>query len=364
MSMGRNTVMIYAFTVGGLLLAGLIAFAPRGIWLTAVGVTVVAVAVLLFMLWERNGTHDHVEPEAVHTPPPPPPIEPCEQRVEQVPLPSQEEDYDFLFSATILWSPRKQSWDSTLVNPAALAVDTILRRARAITERREPGRAALVAHELAGVLGTTQDDANGYVQAMAKSVQVTLSTQDQERLDKLAMVRKDRVVWEHDRKYEQSKRDYLGEDVLKDTGSAVVWWLVKNDDHVEKTVNDIGLLATLSSVANNKEIPQGATYASPLFGHNGEEPSTNGASPTDSLATFLRALDLREQRDLFTHQIAHLVRNYGQPDVAEEIERRFGLTDPTTAYDADGSPDASANGSAPLQEDQDNHWQDGDDEQN
>ncbi len=362
MSMGRNTVMIYAFTVGGILLAGLIAFAPRGIWLTAVGVTVVAVAVLLFKLWERNGTHDYIEPEAVDTPPPPPPIEPCEQRVEQVPLPSQEEDYDFLFSATILWSPLKQSWDSTLVNPAALAVDAILRRARAITERREPGRAALVAHELAGVLGTTQDDASGYVQAMAKSVQVTLSTQDQERLDKLAMVRKDRVVWEHDRKYEQSKRDYLGEDVLKDTGSAVVWWLVKNDDHVEKTVNDIGLLATLSSVANNKEIPQGAAYTSPLFGHNGEEPSMNGASPTDSLAAFLCALDLREQRDLFTHQIAHLVRSYGQPDVAEEIERRFGLADPTTAYDADVSPDTNASGSAPFQDDQDSHWEDGHDE--
>ncbi|MGI5286577.1 hypothetical protein ACQEVF_25010 [Nonomuraea polychroma] len=280
--------------------------------------------------------------------------------MEQVPLPSQREDYDFLFSATVLWSPLKQSWDNTLVNPAALAVDAILKRAREVTERREPGRAALVAHELGGVLGTMRDDATGYVQAMAESVQVTLSTQDQERLDKLAMVRKDRVVWEHDRKYEQSKREYLGEDVLKDTGSAVVWWLVKNDDHVEKTVNDIGLLATLSSVANNREMPEPATYASLSFGHNGDEPSTNGgASPADCLAAFLRTLDLREQRDLFTHQIAMLVRKYGQPDVSDEILRRFGLVDPAAAYDDDVPPDATANGPDPFQDDQDDYRQDG-----
>lgn len=358
MSSGRNTVMIYAFGVGGILLAGLIAFAPLGIWLTAVGITITAAVVLLLRIWSRNSKNAPLEPPTLYVPPPPRPIEPSEQRVEQVPLPSQEEDYDFLFSATVLWSPLRQSWDSTLVNPAALAVDAILRRARQITECREPGRAALVAHELGGVLGTMQDDATGYVKAMAKSVQVTLSTQDQERLDKLAMVRKDRVVWEHDRKYEQSKREYLGEDVLKDTGSAVVWWLVKNNDHVEKTVNDIGLLATLSSVANNKEIPHQAAYASPLFGHNGEEPPTNGASPADSLATFLRTLDLREQRDLFTHQIALLVRQYGRPDVAEEIKRRFGLADPTTACD-DVPPDARTNGSAPFHDDQDSYWQDG-----
>ncbi|MFB9622032.1 hypothetical protein [Nonomuraea helvata] len=364
MSSGRNTVTIYAFAVGGILLAGLIAFAPRGIWLTAVGIALVALTVLLFRLWGQRGRHGPVEPSTLYVPPPPPPIEPREQRVEQVPLPSQEEDYDFLFSATVLWSPLKQSWDNTLVNPAALAVDAILRRARDITERREPGRAALVAHELGGVLGTMRDDATGYVQAMAESVQVTLSTQDQERLDKLAMVRKDRVVWEHDRKYEQSKREYLGEDVLKDTGSAVVWWLVKNDDHVEKTVNDIGLLATLSSAANNKEMPEPATYTSLPFGHYGEKPSTNGASPADCLAAFLRTLDLQEQRDLFIHQIAMLVSKYGRADVADEILLRFGLADPGAAYDDDVPPDTTANKPDAFQDDQDDYRQDGRYEQN
>ncbi|MGW4797667.1 hypothetical protein ACWEPC_35130 [Nonomuraea sp. NPDC004297] len=322
-SSGRNTVVVYLCVIGALVLGGLIAFAPRAIWLSAIAlVAVIALFALGRFGWRNWPTNTPVQPEPVYEPPPPPPIAPREQRIDQVPLPSREADYDFLFSAIVLWTPVHSLWDERQVNLAALAVDAILRRAREITERREPGRAPLVAHELGGILGTMQKDPTGHVLAMAESVQVVLSTQDQERLQKLAEVRKDQMVWEHDRKYEQSKREYLGEDVLKDTGSAVVWWLVKNDDQVEKTVNDIGLLATLSSAANNKTMPDEADY---LFGAT---PSMNGASLVDDLAAFLHSLDLNGERDLFAHQIALLARNYGRPEVAEEIERRFGLTEP------------------------------------
>ncbi|MFF4198958.1 hypothetical protein [Nonomuraea sp. NPDC001831] len=326
MSSGRNTVMVYLCVIGALVLAGLIAFAPRAIWLSVIAFAAVIVLIALGRFgrfgWRHWSAKAPVQPEPVYEPPPPPPIAPREQRIDQVPLPSQEADYDFLFSAVVLWTPVHPLWNERQVNLAALAVDAILTRAREVTERREPGRAPLVAHELGGILGTMQKDPTGHVLAMAESVQVTLSTQDQERLDKLAEVRKDQVVWEHGRKYEQSKREYLGEDVLKDTGSAVVWWLVKNDDQVEKTVSDIGLLATLSSAANNKTVPAGTDYLVD------SKSSMNGASPVDDLAAFLHSLDLDGERDLFAHQIALLVRNYGRPEVAEEIVRRFDLTEP------------------------------------
>jgi hypothetical protein len=322
MSSGRNTVVVYFCVIGVLVLAGLIAFAPQAVWLPAVAfVAVIALVVLGRWVSGRWQMRPPIAAEPVYEAPPPP-VAPREQRIDQVPLPSQEADYDFLFSAVVLWTPVHPLWDERQVNLAALAVDAILRRAREITERREPGRAALVAHELGGILGTMQKDPTGHILAMAESVQVVLSTQDQERLDKLAEVRKDQVMWEHDRKYEQSKREYLGEDVLKDTGSAVVWWLVKNDDQVEKTVNDIGLLATLCSAANNETVPEAT-------GHPfGATPSMNGASPVDDLAAFFHSLDLGGERDLFAHQIALLVRNYGRPEVADEIVRRFDLTEP------------------------------------
>ncbi|WP_371779154.1 hypothetical protein [Streptosporangium subroseum] len=353
--------MIYAFIAGGILLTGLIAFAPRVIWLPAVAVALIAVAVPLFRLLGERRKSSPVEPSTLYVSPPLP-VEPHEERVEQVPLPSQEKDYDFLFSSRILWSPLQQSWDNTLVNPVALAVDAILKRARMVTERCEPGRASLVAHELGAALGTMRDDPTGYVQAMAESVQITLSTQDQERLNKLAAVRKDRVIWEHDRKYEQSKREYLSEDVLKDTGSAVVWWLVRNDDHVEKTVHDIDLLARLSSVVNNREIPEPAAFGNLSFGEYGVPQSTDGASSADCLAAFLRTLDLRGQSDLFTHQIVLLLRKYGQPDPAEEISHRFDLPGPAPAYD-DVPQDATVDCPDAVQDDQDVYQQNGRSEQ-
>ncbi|MEV4166490.1 hypothetical protein [Nonomuraea dietziae] len=335
--------MIYLYVVGGLLLAGLITFAPRQIWLPALVAALVAGAVPLFRGMVRRRASTPIEPTTLYVPPPQPPVEPREHWVEKVPLPSQEDDYDFLFSATILWSPLQRTWDDRRVNPEALAVNAILKRARKITEQCEPSRASLVAHELGGVLGSMEPDATDCVQAMAESVQVTLSTEDQERLNKLAAVRKDKVVWEHDRKYEQSKREYLGEDVLKDTGSAVVWWLVKNDDHVERTVNDLGLLARLTSAANNRELPESNGYASMPFEPFDETPSPNGSSPVDHLAAFVQTMDIRE-RDLFTHQVALLVGNYGRPDVADEILRRFGLSAPEPSHDAEVPRDNGPNG--------------------
>src|SRR5690606_25663405 len=121
------------------------------------------------------------------------------------------------------------------------------------TEQWEPERASLVQHELGAALGTMRPDADGCVRAMAEDVEITLPDEDRDRLNTLAAVRKSKAIWEHERIYEQSRRAYLSEDVLKDIGSAVAWWLAKNDERVEKVVNDIPLLVTLSSAINGKE---------------------------------------------------------------------------------------------------------------
>lgn len=341
MSSGRNTVLIYLLVVSGILLAGLIAFAPNVIRVPAVLVALTTLLVLLFrgVISRRQSTP--LEEPTSYVSPPPPHVEPRKHRVEQVPVPSQEDDYDFLFSATVLWLPIRSASANTHLNTAGLAVDAIIKRAREITECRRPSRASLVAHELGAALGTMQADETRSVQAMAESVQVILSPRDQERLDKLADVRKDTVVWEHDRKYEQSKREYLGEDVLKDTGSAVVWWLVKNDDHVEKTVNDIGLLNRLSLAANNRELSEPDSDEGGSFEQFDEKPPPMGPSPTDRLSAFLRTLDLDPQEGaLFVRQIALLVGQYGRPDTAEDITRRFGVPAPV-APDPDVAEDAT-----------------------
>jgi hypothetical protein len=358
MSSGRNTVTVYFVIIGGVLLVGLVYFAPWPLWATLLVAVAFAIVVILQARapGHRRSSLPH-EPSTLYVPPP---AERREQRVVQVSLPSNEEDYDFLFSATVLWSPLRFTMDEAAVNPAALALDTVLKRAREITEQREPGRASLVQHELGGVLGTMQADATGRLQAMAQSVEVTLSEHDRERLDKLAAVRKNKAVWEHERKYEQSKREYLGEDVLKDTGSAVVWWLTRNDDHVEKTVNDIGLLARLSSAANNKELPDifqrfapGTDSEAPYLPFE-DFPAPPGTSAVDCFGAFLRAMDFGEgdpQSALLTHQIAVLVGKYGRPEVAEEMLCRFDATTPPPPppFDSPSNPPADGPDADPEQ---------------
>ncbi|MCE3034603.1 hypothetical protein [Streptomyces sp. CMSTAAHL-2] len=164
--------------------------------------------------------------------------------------------------------------------------------------------------------------------------------------DRLAKVRKDKAVWEHQRTYEQSKRQYLGEDVLKNTGSAVVWWLAKNDEHVEKTVADLGLLAQLTSAANDSDIPERLQeLLSPSrpdgpddFDETDGPVSTDafGGSPghrsaADHLSDLFDAMGFPEEdprRAMLAAQFAHIIKEQNRYETAEEVLRRFAPPEP------------------------------------
>ncbi|WP_433859317.1 hypothetical protein [Streptomyces kronopolitis] len=269
------------------------------------------------------------------------PIERSEHRVTSVALPSQWADYDFLFSATVRWFLLEADGNGTVVSPVGLAIETVLDCARAITELREPGRASLVQHELSGALSRMRPDRAGHLQVMAEDITLTLHEHDQERLDKLSEVRKDKAVWEHQRKYEQSKREYLGDDVLKDTGSAVVWWLAKNDEQVEKAVADLGLLAQLTSAANDTDVPDRLRDLLPQ--PRSERPDLHAVdAPTasfereptaaDHFEGFLAGMGFADgdvRRVMLAKQIADIIKTQDRNETAEELLRRF---DPPASY--------------------------------
>lgn len=355
MSSGRRTVTVYFVVFAGLILAGLIAFAPLPFW---VWIVLTAAAGVVVLLIRGIGRRADAEPsmETPYVPPPPP--EPREQQVIDVALPSEEEDYDFLFSATVRWSPIGRAAGERGVNLAGLAVDTILERANAITRNRPPSRASLVQHELNGALGTMQPDAAERVWAMAESVTLTLPDPDRQRLHKLAEIRKQKAVWEHERTYEQSKRQYLGEDVLKDPGSAVVWWLTKNDDRVEKVVQDLGILAQVSSAANNQEVPECFRHFVPWApsARTEDEPSVGDPvqEVTDHFAAFLSAAGFPEgdpQRALFSRQVAEHLARYGKHGVADDLTHRFDA--PSTFPPDEETPPTERAGEGPPHDDLD-----------
>ncbi|KNB49876.1 hypothetical protein [Streptomyces caatingaensis] len=324
MSSGRKTVTAFLTVIGALLLVilGLSVHWPRWAWAASAAV-LVAVPLTATAVWGRR--RDPIPRELTLEPDLPlPPLERREQRVRNVALPSDTEDYDFLFSATVRWYPNDVPSGAPLVNPGALAVDAVLGRARNITATRAPNRCTLVQHELNGDLGVMLLDSTGRVHAMAEDVVLTLTEQDRERLGKLSAVRKDEAVWEHERKHEQNKRAYLGEDVLKNTGSAVVWWLAKNDDKIDKAVADLGLLAQLSSAANNQDIPDHLRHLVPRPPADPEE--DRGLSAADHFAEMLRAMGLGADDPrcaLFVQRVVRAAAAADRTATAEDLRQRF-----------------------------------------
>lgn len=191
-------------------------------------------------------------------------------------LPTSEPDYDFLFSARIRWCPVDGTPELPTAGQSGLAVSAVLARAREISAMHPPNRASLTQHELAGALSTMQPGPTDHVVAMATDVTLRLSEADATRLERLATVRKEKEVWAHEREYECDRREYLGKDVLKDTGTALVWWLTKHEDQLKQAVEEIGPLAQLSSAANNRDIPEQFVHMAP---HPKPVPETDVAPP-------------------------------------------------------------------------------------
>ncbi|WP_431781982.1 hypothetical protein [Streptomyces chumphonensis] len=343
MTTTRKTATVFLTVLSGLLLSivGLTQRWPAWAWPLVAATLLVAPAVVFRISATRRGPVPVAFEEQLTAAP----TERTHHRVSQVVLPSKWPDYDFVFSATVRWYLVDAPACAPVLNPAGLAVDAVLKRARAITEQREPIRVSLVEQELSGALSPMAPESTGHLQAMAQDIQVVLAQQDQERLDKLANVRKDEAVWAHQRKYEQSKRRYLGEDVLKDTGSAVVWWLTKNDEHVERTVNDLALLAQLTSAANDADIPErlrdlisqqnGEPTASDFSGMEPSSVPQRQETATTRLSDFLDSvgfIDGDVRRPMLAAQIAGLIKEQNRHETAEEIQHHF---DPPTSLAAD-----------------------------
>jgi hypothetical protein len=253
------------------------------------------------------GPSDLVTPE-------PPPVQ--AQPIAGVPLPSAHEDYTFVFSATVYWLPAVAG----VTEPGVIAVSEIVRRAHQITQRRDPAQSVLVMHELAAFLADTRPDPGGRVYVRAESVELQLSADDQRRLEELTRLRKEEELWDYQRRHEQSKRRYLSEDVLKDAGSAVVWWLARNDDQPTKVAESIGVLTQLAHAANNADgDPAGAGNRSltAAFGRS--------RTPVEHFGAFVDSLHLLDDdaRLMLTKQMASLVESNGYPTVAREMRDQF-----------------------------------------
>lgn len=240
-----------------------------------------------------------------------------------VALDSAVPDYDFVFSATVYWRAMPRvGLPRPHANPAALAVQSILARAREVTVQELPHRYAMAQVRLTSVLGTILGDGSGSVEAWAGQIQLILGEDDLARLRRLADVRKDHDIWEHELHSERDRRAYLAEDVLKNTGSAVVWWLAhkKGDIDLRDAVDLIGALRQLSAAANDTGVPQ-LDLAWPVDRRPVDE------TIADRVRGLMDHLNLdTPARALFLRKLVNAIAASGKPEAADDIRRAL---DPT-----------------------------------
>ncbi|MEU2026244.1 hypothetical protein ABZ565_29435 [Streptomyces sp. NPDC016469] len=275
----------------------------------------------------------------------------------EAPLPSARDGYDFLFSATVWWraAPGHADWSGS-ASPA-LAVSAVVNRASAVVRHEDPARASFARYLLEGELGIPFTDRSGRVESMVADVTLTLAPADRDRLRKLSDLRKDEEIWEHERQHERSKRRYLGEDVLKSTGSAVVWWLARHEEEIEKAVDMIGPLAQVAAAAKDEEVPDlfrhllvppmgvrtEATVGGPQWENsvheNGMPDREEEVGIAERLRLLLGAVGLKPDMDAYTvtaHRVMVTLEAEGLDEAAEEIRREFLPTDedePSEALD-------------------------------
>jgi hypothetical protein len=351
MSSGQKTVSVFLMLISSILvlILGLYVVWPPWAWPIAVVLLGASWAGATFSAARAN--RGKLFPDTV-TAPPVPEVERRELLIKSVALPSSMDDYDFLLSATIRWCPEKPYAQESGTHHGGLAVEAILARAREVTVSRDPFRSSLVQHELSGALAEMHPDRTEHVRAMALDVVLALSEEDQRRLDRLAAIRKDEEVWRHERKYEKDRRAYLGGDVLLDTGSAVVWWLTKNDDQVEKTVKDIGLLARLTSAANNEQVAEPFRHLVPeAFPKESATETERG--PADLFTDFLRQVGFSPGDDecvMIADQVAMAIKDKDS-DAAEEIRTLFAPPPVPLAENENGDdPDSPSTDIEPVTE--------------
>ena len=255
----RLAVLAGVIVAGTLTLLGLLLEWATWVWLPLATVLgAVTVIVLRSALHERDL---HASPPHQHHAPAPAPVPPAgpaprQETISKLPLPSREQDYHFLFSATVLWE-RQPHVPAMASDFGATAKKFVIERALELTQRCRPQDHGIATMHLSSSLSGKQQVVNGHY-VWAADVTLELSEEDSERLEKMARLRKDRALWDEERAHELSLRDYVGKEVLRDPGTAVLWWFARNlqkPDGLTRTVNDIEKLRRLTAPAHATQVP-------------------------------------------------------------------------------------------------------------
>ncbi|MEU6995890.1 hypothetical protein ABZ953_35215 [Streptomyces sp. NPDC046465] len=306
------------------------------------------------------------------------PVEPpyLEIPVVDVPVSSSLDEYPFVFSAMVRWRTRTDPLATSHGNPGALAVASVLWRVEHYTATEHPRRADSLCHRLEGLLGQPVHEESGVVTAYATEVRLHLRGEDRQHLGELEEHRRSIGSWERQREHERSRREYLGEDVLRSPGSAIVWWLSRHEDEIQRATDLIGPLSCLSAAANDQQIPDGfrhivgrqasrAADSSPgsfellddadtAMTHLGQNERASTEHPEmrhERVSALLDEMGFTpgsDERAAFVYRIAHMMSASGRPQAAERLQN--SLVDEIDPHDGDEDEQVQGRSRSELEE--------------
>lgn len=293
-----------------------------------------------------------------------------------VPVDSAVADCPFLFSATVSWRLVDEGAPWFHGNPAALASTSILRRVQRMTSMEHPNQCTFLEHSMESGLGVPAPDDEGRVIAFATDIRLSLRQKDREHLDELDELRRAVGTWEGRQQHERNVREYLGDDVLRSPGNAVVWWMARHDDQIERAVEMIAPLTVLSAAANDEEIPEEYRDLFQARGGRPENDQTSGfdyprligeetppdrgfSQPmmeqqpmmSDHLSGLMASVGIDEgsvEGTAFLHRLAQISDAAGRPEAAESIRRNVREEGRETQTSADALFDDGPPGAVPT----------------
>jgi hypothetical protein len=161
-------------------------FAPLSKLVSLGIVIIVGVAAMAVANGAKSSDNYESTSSVGDTPEPSPTPYQGEEHLPSVPLRSARTNYPFTFSATVRWT----SATSKVAEPGSIAANEIIRRAEEITQQHDPIHVTAAEHELKVALGRSEPDSKGNVYAKADSVELQLSEDDRQWLDKLDVLAK------------------------------------------------------------------------------------------------------------------------------------------------------------------------------
>jgi hypothetical protein len=300
-----------------------------GVWIVLAAATAIAPSLLAGPISQWLHERRRPEPQPVVTavaPVEPPP--PSRYDMTHVPLPSARADYRLVFSCVVWWRRRSPEPGIPHADPGSLAAEVVLEQTRQLVGTVSPEEVEIARAKLTSYLGAVRADSTGHIEVWATDVALRLPESDADRLRRLADVRKEEEVWDHERNHERKKREYLGGDVLKSAGSALVWWLARDESQIDDAVEKIPNLRKLTAAAHDERVPELDAERVEL-------------GPHDHLVELIRSVQSDdEERALLSDSIASALETRGHADLAAKVRAEFDQPKP--------APDPHTNGHAPA----------------